>query len=112
MPSIVNGTKEKTAQALADAHFGSDDGLLRVFRIKVAHAQETSPDEPVKLLEINADTPRNGIVPVHFGADPAHGIAHSSIIVEIGPDEFDELKAKRLPLPEGWTVAEEISPSQ
>lgn len=110
MSGRQNGSKESTAQSLADAHFRLDASLVRVLRVRAGTTEESMPDEPVKLLEINKETPRNGIVPVFFGADPAHGIQHSCIIVEIAPDEFEDLRAGRLELPDGWTIAEEILP--
>ncbi|HRX84663.1 MAG TPA: hypothetical protein P5572_06540 [Phycisphaerae bacterium] len=104
----TNGTKEATARQLADAHLRVDGGLLRVIRLRAPDEQEARLEEPVKLLEINADTPLNGIVPVYFGADPSHGIAHASVVVEIAPEEFVELEAGRLKLPDGWVIAEEV----
>ena len=100
--------KDQTAQSLTDAHFALDMGMVQVFRIRALN--ENDPDVPVKLLEINDSSPAVGIRPVGFGPDLRRGIAFPVVIVEITSDEFLQLRASRFALPDGWRIAEELTP--
>ncbi len=103
-------TKDETAQVLADAHFRLDEGIARIFRI--VELQEADESRPVKLLEVNPMTTEAGIMPVGMGADPGRGVFHSSVVVEISPEEFDRLERGELHLPRDWERGQELFPSQ
>jgi hypothetical protein len=51
-----------------------------------------------------------GISPVGMTADPSRGIYHASVIIEITPDEFEQLQRGELVLPCGWQLADELFP--
>ena len=101
-------TKDETARLLAEAHFRLDQGITRVFRI--VESDESNNLRPVKLLEVNPMTTEAGISPVGMTADPARGVFHSSVIVEISPDEFDRLMRGELRLPHDWRLGNELFP--
>jgi len=62
--------KAEVARALARYHFGIEDGLERVL---IIHAGIDDPSEPIKLLEVNANTFSTGsIEPIPFS--PAEGV--------------------------------------
>ena len=101
-------TKDETAQLLADAHFVLDEGIARIFRI--IESDEANDLRPVKLLEINPQTTEAGISPVGLNSDPARGVFHSSVVVEITPNEFERLGRGELMLPHGWKLGAELFP--
>jgi hypothetical protein len=105
----MDRTKDGVARTLADAHFRIEPGLRQIFRLRSTDQVEAGEAEPVKLLEVNPATPRNGIVPVYFAAHPASGIFYPSIIVEIHPEELLAVRQGALPLPHGWRVADELT---
>jgi hypothetical protein len=93
-------TKEQAARNLAEAHFGIEDGLERVF---IMHAGLEDPSEPIKLLEVNANTvPTGSIEPIPFS--PSKDIPFVTEIAEISPDEFSRLTRGELSLPPGWNL--------
>jgi len=100
-------TKDEVARQLAFKHFDIERAITRVFRLRDASNHEDSPDTPIKLLEVNAETAPVGIMPLRFGALPAMGIPFSSIIIEVTPKEFEQLQCADLALPRGWEIAEE-----
>ncbi|HEX4613421.1 MAG TPA: hypothetical protein VH092_34885 [Urbifossiella sp.] len=100
-------TKNEAARALAHAHFAVEPGLTRVFR--VLGTQEDTDAEPVKLLEVNAATVPTGVVPLYFGPVPARGMPYPSVVVEVTPAEYDQLRRGELRLPGGWVVGDEIA---
>ncbi|HTL28413.1 MAG TPA: hypothetical protein VL282_04310 [Tepidisphaeraceae bacterium] len=106
----MDRTKHDVAQHLAEAHFRVEPQILRIFRLVAPEQTELEETEPVKLLEVNPDTPKNGIIPVYFAAHPASGAFYPSIIVEIHPEEFIGLQSRTLTLPHNWTIANEFAP--
>jgi hypothetical protein len=93
-------SKEQAARVLADAHFGIEDGLERVFIIR---AGLDDPREPIKLLEVNANTvPTGSVEPIPFS--PSRDIPFVTEIAEISPEEFSRLERGELTLPPGWSL--------
>ncbi len=105
----ANGIEASDAvRELAMRQYEIEDGLVHIFRITDGAAAELGEDEPIKLLEVNANTPETGIMPLYFGPVPASGIPYHLVIIEVSPNEFEKIKSNELKLPEGWTVGEEI----
>ena len=104
----VAGDKAEVARALATKHYQADGGLQRIFRLTGSAEVEVRPVEPIKLLEVNANTVPSGVLPVNFGPAPASGIPYPSVIVEISPDEFAKIQSHELALPKGWLLGEEL----
>ena len=100
--------KDEVAKRLASEHFQIEAGLTQIFRIIASPEVEFSDAEPIKLLEVNTATPASGVMPLYFGPAPACGILYPSVIVEVTPDEFEQIKAHELKLPEGWAIGEEL----
>lgn len=96
------------ARELARKHYELEAGLTQVFLITDQAQAEGVRSEPIKLLEVNADTVASGIMPLHFGPAPASGIPYPSIIIEVTPDEFDKIQSNEMKLPEGWRIGEEL----
>src|SRR5579872_3543849 len=91
---IVLEERGTAAEQLAKMHYAVEDGLTRVFRITTGKADHESPNEPIRLLEVNENTVAAGIMPLYFGPAPAIGIKYPSIIVEVTPEEFDRIQAR------------------
>lgn len=107
-PSHAGRSKDAVAARLAQSHYRVDPSITRIVRI-VAPGREDDAAEPIKLLEVNAQTPANGIVPVGFGPHAASGVYYPSVIVEVRPEEFEQIQRGNLPLPGVWELGEEIS---
>jgi hypothetical protein len=101
-------SKDEEALELARKHYEIEPGMTRIFRLTGSAEVESRPNEPIKLLEINENTVPSGIMPIWFGPFPAAGLHHSSIILEVTPDEFDKIQERRLELPNGWQLADLI----
>ena len=96
-------TKDETARMLADFHFQIDQGVFRVIG-----NDEANDEKPVKLLEVNDQTPEAGIMPLGMPAAPDRDVHYSTIIIEITPGEFEQLQRGELTLPHGWKLGEEL----
>lgn len=104
----MDRSKDGVAVQLAEAHFRLEPEMGAIYRLLAPDGIEMREAEPVKLLEVNPNTPKNGIVPVYFGADTTSGIFFPSVIVEIHPDELQSLKEGSLKLPNGWRIGPEL----
>jgi hypothetical protein len=100
--------KAEVARALAKKHYQAEVGLQRIFRLTGSAEVEGRPVEPIKLLEVNANTVPSGVLPVSFGPAPASGIPYPSVIVEVSPEEFAKIQTHELTLPKGWLLGEEM----
>lgn len=98
--------RDDEARRLAAAHYHVETGIKQIFRILASAEVEPRTDEPIKLLEVNENTIPAGIVPLQFGPAPAMDFHFPSIIVEVTPDEFEQIHRQELPLPAGWTVGQ------
>jgi hypothetical protein len=103
----MDRSRDSVARRLAEAHFRLDSDIDRIFRVLAPDAGERAESEPIKLLEVNPNTPKDGIIPVYFGAHAGSGIFYPSIIVEIHPDELADLVRGTLKLPDGWSLGPE-----
>lgn len=100
-------TKDQVASNLADAHYRIERSIRKIFRVRNA-ATEGNGDDPIKLLEVNEATIPSGILPVYFGPHEPVGFTFASVVIDVTPDEFDQLQARRLALPNGWELGEEL----
>lgn len=100
--------KDAVANLLAGEHYKIEPGITRILRLLRTDGDENAPAEPVKLLEVNENTIATGIQPLQFGPAKARGITCSSIIIEVTPDEFDQIQRGNLRLPNHWKIGVEI----
>ena len=108
MPANQNKNKLQVAKRLAGFHFKVERGLVKIFQLDTPAGED---DKAIVLLEVNKNTISTGIMPLKFGAAPNRGIPFSSVIVEVTPEEFTEIRDSRLPLPYGWQLGKEIQKS-
>ena len=95
-------TKDDAAKTLIDWHFEIEPGLEEVFL--VLSDDESAPDEPIKLLEVNAATvPTGSIEPFAFA--PAGDIPYRVVVAEITPAELKRVLASPGRLPRGWDLS-------
>ena len=92
---------------MAQAHYSLESGISQIYRIR-SDGGEDGAAEPIKLLEVNADTVPTGITPVYFGPRADRGMPYPRVIVDLTPAEFAQLQARDLALPDGWQVCEAL----
>jgi hypothetical protein len=93
--------RNDAAKRLIHWHFEIEPELQEVWLII---DDGTSPDEPIKLLEVNAATPATGSVEP-FSFPPADDIPYRTIIAEVTPEEFEALRERPNDLPPGWDLS-------
>jgi hypothetical protein len=105
----VHCSKDAVAQRLAEAHYALDSGIELIVQLVASPEREADPTEPIKLLEVNQNTTASGIHPLFFGPHAASGIAYPSVIVEVTPDEYDQIRRGPRLLPNGWRLGHEYA---
>ena len=97
MPSKDDAVKE-----LVEHHFAVEPDLRAVYRI--VGDREQAPDEPIKLLEVNAATVPTGSVEV-FTFSPSAEVPYRVQIAEITPEELEQFRGDPTAVPRGWDLA-------
>lgn len=93
-------SKDEAAKTLAESHYRVDPSISHIFR--VTSANEASPSEPIKLLEVSSQAVPSGILPIRFGPHAPSGVPFPSIIIEVHPSEWEQIHSGKLQLPNGW----------
>jgi hypothetical protein len=96
-------TKEEVVTLLAAQHFRLEPDLSRVVRI--VSSDENEPDEPIKLLEVNAATIATGNVEA-FGFPPTPAVPFATLIAEVTPEEYARIESREIRLPQGWSLTD------
>jgi hypothetical protein len=107
MEAAPTQTKDQVALRLAESHYRLERSISHIFRIRNGTDEEAA-NEPIKLLEVNADTVPTGVTPVYFGPHADRGMPYARVIVDLTPAEFDRVRSKELTLPDGWHIGEEF----
>lgn len=100
--------KDEVAKKLAAAHYSIEPGIIRIYQMREGEEAEALASTPIKLLEVNESTSPSGVMPLYFGPSPASGIPYSSVVLEVTPDEYEQIRRKVLQLPAGWSIAQEL----
>ena len=108
MKKMPDTDRDEAAKKLAEAHFEIEEGISHIFRIRQSVEAEVVPSEPIRLLEVNANTIPSGIMPIGFGPSLTIGVPYPSVILEVTPEEFDRITTHELSLPSGWELGPEI----
>jgi hypothetical protein len=94
-------TKADVIHWLIDHHFRIEVGLEHIVIIRGSNFDD--PRDPIKLLEVNANTlPTGSVEPFSFS--PTADVPFVTEIAEITPEEYRRLQQKELALPPGWTL--------
>ena len=94
-------TRDEAARSLVLHHFEVEPELKAVYVL--ANDQETGPDEPIRLLEVNDGTLATGTVEV-FSFGPSRKFPYAVQIAEVTVEEFERLAQDPSQLPEGWAL--------
>jgi hypothetical protein len=94
-------TKEEAARKLIEWHFRVEPEIVEIYRFR--SSKEEEPDEPIKLLEVNAATIATGRVQP-FGFTGDEEIPFPSVVAEVTPAEMDRIRLGELAMPKGWNI--------
>lgn len=88
------------AKQLADSHRRQDP------RTQVIKLIRGDREDEIRLIEVSPDAPTIGeAMPVRFRADRARGVDFPSSVILLSPEEWGQVKDRRIPLPPGWDLS-------
>jgi hypothetical protein len=94
--------REEAAIRLAQRHYLFEPAITEIRTLTCGASNEAN--EPIALLEVNANTIPSGIMPLRFDAYPGSDIPFPSVIIEVTPEEYEQIKSNVLKLPNGWSL--------
>lgn len=105
-------TRDEAARHLAELQTNLNP-TLHVYRVTSSDPQtEQSDSEPLKLLYVNEFTfPIDEIWPLGFEPTAASG-NFPTIIIDVSPEQFDQIRDGKLRLPHDWKLGEELIPTE
>lgn len=91
--------RDSMAQWYARQHRESDPGTEAVWYLPV-----NSPDREIRLIEVNHLIQEREPEPIDFGVDRGTPDAHSVVVLDVTPSQWERIEKRALPLPDGWSI--------
>lgn len=105
MPDQLQRSLDEVARELAEAHREADPTTQAVYLALDPAGRE------IRLVEVSGSVGTTGeVLPFRFGPRVDQGIPYPSIVVLLSPDEWKQLEAGQLELPESWGRAAALVP--
>jgi hypothetical protein len=101
MPKMLF-SRDKKARGYATKHLKTDPGIRDVY-----YLPEGAPEREIRFVEINdriAPRERDPLEPIDFGVDIGNARAHTLVVLDVTPAQWDKIKRNLLELPDGWTL--------
>ncbi len=95
--------RDRLARRYAQRHFHTDPGIQQI-----VYLPAESPEREIRLLEINGsiiEREEGPLEPIDFGVDIGHAEGHTLMVLDVTPAQWRKIEAKRLELPQGWSLA-------
>ena len=94
--------RERLARWYAGRHMAIDDAVERILYLPT-----NAPPREIRFLEINrmiAET--TPLEPIDFGADAGAPDAHTLLVLDVTPTQWEAISRGEISLPDGWTYDE------
>jgi len=95
-------SREAVRDRLIREHFEIEPDIDLI--VEIVGPPENGQPEPIRLLEVSKSTTEDGVHPIYFAADAAHGIDWPSVIVEVSPGEYADIQSGKLLLRDNWQL--------
>jgi hypothetical protein len=83
-------------------HLKTDPGIRDVYYLPV-----DAPEREIRFIEINeliADRNNDPLEPIDFGVDMGGAAAHTLMVLDVTPAQWEKINKKELQLPKGWSL--------
>jgi hypothetical protein len=97
-PTIFD--RDKVARQYAAQHLRTDPGIRAVY-----YLPNTAPEREIRLVEVNELIGAMAAPePLDFGVDISGPEEHTLFVLDVTPQQWEQLRTGSLPLPQGWTL--------
>jgi len=93
--------KETVTKEIVKTHVELDPEITEIYRF--ISANEESPDEPIKLLEVTGLTFETGVIDA-FGFPRNRDIPYKTVFATVTPSEFQRVRRNEVALPGQWNL--------
>ena len=94
--------RDTMARWYATRHFNTDPGIKHIYYLKA-----NAPDREIRFLEINelmAERDADPIEPIDFGVDIGSESAHTLMVVDVTPAQWEKIRRNEIELPKDWSL--------
>ncbi len=98
--------RDSTAAFYARRHKETDPAISEIYYLPTG-----APANEIRFVEVNRSTWTARPEPIDFGVDGGTDNEHKLIVLDVTPEQWQEIREGTLPLPPGWTLegSQEIS---
>ncbi len=93
--------KDTVAKEIVESHVELDPEITEIYRF--ISANEESPDEPIKLLEVTGFTFETGQIDA-YGFARDEEIPYRTVFALVTPGEFERVRRNEVALPGQWNL--------
>ena len=101
MPGIAFD-RDSLARSYADRHLKTDPGIRDIY-----YLQADVPEREIRFVEINelmATRENDPLEPIDFGVDTGSETSHSLMVLDVTPDQWEQIRDDPRRLPAGWVL--------
>lgn len=94
--------RDAMARSYADRHLKTDPGIRDVYYLPT-----DAPEREIRFVEINeliAERDKDPLEPIDFGVDTGSESAHSLMVLDVTPAQWEKISRNESKLPQGWTL--------
>ena len=99
---MIEFKRDEWARSYAKRHLTTDPGILTI-----QYLPTSAPDREIRFVEINELMPTRDddpLEPIDFGVDTGTESAHSLMVLDVTPDQWDKIVSDPTRLPDGWSL--------
>lgn len=101
--SMATGTafdRDRLAIWYANRHMDVDDGVVQIY-----HLPKGAPPREIRFLEVNRlISETTAPEPIDFGVATDVDDAHTLLVLDVTPAQWEAIQDGDMPLPPGWTL--------
>src|SRR5260370_42300859 len=94
--------RDSMARWYAGQHLKTDTGIRDVYYLPA-----DAPEREIRFVEVNesiADRDRDPLEPIDFGVDIGDATAHTLMVLDVTPAQWEKIRKHEIPLPRNWSL--------
>ncbi len=98
--------RDAMATWYANEHLSVDPGLQTIYYLR-----SNAPNREIRLLEVNTmmvERTDDALEPIDFGVAVGADEAHTLMVLDVTPAQWQRIEQRRIPLPQGWSLTNAI----
>ncbi len=99
---IAQSNIDELARCYAKRHLATDPGIQTVY-----YLPDGAPEREIRFLEVNellAIRQDDPLEPIDFGVGIGGADAHTLMVLDVTPAQWEKIRDRRLSLPGGWSL--------